>query len=54
MKIYTKDELKEFKFSFDQYDLDNDGQLVFYSSIYHWSDGTFRDEEEPEASDTGE
>ena len=26
---------------------DNDGQFVFYTGLFQWSDGTIRDEPEP-------
>jgi hypothetical protein len=29
-------------------ELDNEGQLVFYSGVYQWNDGSFHDEMEPE------
>jgi hypothetical protein len=32
-------------------ELDNDGQLVFYTGVYQWSDNTFHDEPEPETED---
>lgn len=29
---------------------DNDGQLVIYTGLYRWADGTVREEEDPKAA----
>lgn len=31
------------------YEMDNDGQILIYTGIYRWKDGTYRDEAEPGA-----
>lgn len=32
---------------FEDCDTDNDGQMIIYTGIYYWRDGTLRDEPEP-------
>lgn len=50
MTIYTKQEVKDHLVSCEYSDCarDNEGQLVFYTGIFEWEDGTFHDEPEPD------
>jgi hypothetical protein len=31
----------------DLMEVDNEGQIIIYTGIFRWSDGTFHDESEP-------
>jgi hypothetical protein len=47
MKIYTEAELwQNITKNATLDETDNQGQIVIYTGIYMWEDGTFRDEEE--------
>ena len=49
MNTYTKEEvnaLTDCKAD-GQTELDNEGQVVIYTGIYEWKDGTFHDEADP-------
>lgn len=35
----------------DSCERDNNGQLVFYTGVFEWKDGTFHDEEDPAFED---
>jgi len=53
MAILSKEEFyQRFDIRADDCELDNDGQLVFYTSVYQWEDGTLHDEPE-EVEDIG-
>lgn len=52
MKIYTKKELREHLVQLidhEEFDHDNYWQLVIYTGVFEWEDGSYRDEPEPEA-----
>lgn len=53
MSTYTKEEVQEEVISavrdairYENYETDNEGQIIFYSGLYLWEDGTVRDEPE--------
>lgn len=51
MKTYTVAEVQEIIVQTAQdglYDEDYDGQLILYTGIFVWSDGTYHDEPEPD------
>jgi len=45
MKIYTTEELDEIIAHLNETEpeRDNQGQLVFYTGVFEWDDGSFRD-----------
>ncbi len=53
MRIFTNAEVQDALYeqvsgvSPCEMDVDNEGQLIIYTGIYRWEDGTYRDEEEP-------
>lgn len=53
MKIYTKGEVAEELSRCEQSDCetDNAGQLIHYTGLYKWKDGTIRDESDPDYED---
>lgn len=49
MKIFSKEEFyKKFGTRAADCEQDNEGQILLYTSIWRWSDGTLRDDPEPE------
>lgn len=51
MKIFTREEVfASMKLDIDRqhFNHDNDGQVVIYTGIFEWRDGTYRDEPEGE------
>ena len=49
MKIYTDKELKKIcsRLRFDDFETDLQGQVLFYTEVFLWNDGTYRDEPDP-------
>ena len=52
MKTFTAEEARDIidQLSHDslcEYNTDNEGQLIIYTNVYRWNDGTFRDEPDP-------
>lgn len=48
MKTYTLEEVMQMHASTPgALDYDNQGQLVFYTNIFRWQDGTYRDQIDP-------
>ena len=56
MYIYTDEEVAAFKYNIknDGDTTDNYGQIIIYTGVFEWSDGTLRNEAEPSASDEAE
>lgn len=53
MKTYTVAEVQDIITELAQespceHEHDNEGQIVLYTGIFRWSDGTYRDESEPQ------
>jgi hypothetical protein len=49
MKIFTEQEVDELFESIDgDFQRDNSGQVIIYTSVFEWSDGTFRSEPQSE------
>lgn len=51
IQIITETEFKaQFGFCPESADTDNDGQIVVYTGLFRWEDGTIREEPEPDSS----
>ena len=51
VKIYTRQELDQHVKALvknKSFDHDSDGQVVVYTGVFEWRDGTYRDESEEE------
>jgi hypothetical protein len=49
MKTFTQQEVDTLCGMGGDCEHDNQGQLVIYTGIYEWDDGTFHDEPEPDS-----
>lgn len=56
MKTFSRGEVSEMlsHCDVDECMEDNQGQLVFYTGVFAWADGTFRDEEDPSLNCPGD
>jgi hypothetical protein len=55
MKIYTDAELEAAikSFPLDLSETDNLGQIIIYTNLYRWNDGSIRDDFDPSWGDPG-
>ena len=47
MKTYTEDQVQQMLNALGTYEHDNQGQIVIYTGVFEWRDGSFHDEVDP-------